>query len=723
MMLNMPSIALLLWAVTGGAEGLIVANTAELLGTRRYHYLGSSVFESEFMRLPSPEQQRSIRLRARMRRIFAAFVLLWVIAMIVMNNSRAYDFIATRFAENILFVLRDKLGRTPPVTDKLKILAVDDSTFALLGSPTPKFHQWVQLFENLAKQKPQAILVDFLFSTQPDDTPETRKALETMRRLNIPVYVGAYLVPQVIPYRHELTLDNRRYHVSRYMTEENAAMTEAPTFTKKWGYHAYGHHETYDHLFTVGHIVYNDVRRLQLFTQIGPDRLLPHLSTYAAKNVQFSGGKVWLNDIPVPMDKAGNTYFNHRPPQSFYERAKSLRFALGRAEQGLPEKSVQEGDVVVILTSFSTGNTDIVDDAPFGPIPGGFNIAAVVDSVMTGRWIKLVEWDNALLLAALGGAAVLAIWASTLWFWSAVFLIPAAYFAVSVYLFAWHDLIVPWAIPLMGFAGMALILFAYRSILNEIERLALQKDFYVEKARRLEEEKKKIILEQSLALGKVVQDLLLPKKPSYEFGDYRFETQYHPARVMGGDWIYVWETNNDERRVFVGDVMGKGPSAAIPVAIIIGTLRECENQSLSVTESIQKLNQRFMDLFEGKITATLNCIVLSEGMHIDFYNAGSPGWFCLSQQQAAIVPLRSNPIGLNRDFTPAHHSLTGQPGMTLFTFTDGYLEGSRAVKRLINALNGNVPSDSRTIHTILMKSGEGARLEDDRTLLAVKVAS
>ena len=60
----------------------------------------------------------------------------------------------------------------------------------------------------------------------------------------------------------------------------------------------------------------------------------------------------------------------------------------------------------------------------------------------------------------------------------------------------------------------------------------------------------------------------------------------------------------------------------------------------------------------------------------------------------------------------------------VFTFTDGYLEGSRAFRRLINGLDRirAYEADSNTIHEILMTSGEGHRLVDDRSLLAIKVA-
>ena len=43
--------------------------------------------------------------------------------------------------------------------------------------------------------------------------------------------------------------------------------------------------------------------------------------------------------------------------------------------------------------------------------------------------------------------------------------------------------------------------------------------------------------------------------------------KYRPAQEMSGDWIYVWKKEN-ERRFIIGDVVGKGPSAAIPVAVI-----------------------------------------------------------------------------------------------------------------------------------------------------------
>jgi hypothetical protein len=63
-------------------------------------------------------------------------------------------------------------------------------------------------------------------------------------------------------------------------------------------------------------------------------------------------------------------------------------------------------------------------------------------------------------------------------------------------------------------------------------------------------------------------------------------------------------------------------------------------------------------------------------------------------------------------------------GSIIFTFTDGYLEGSRALRRLTRALTEKKAHSGGTdlIHSILMECGEGSRLIDDRSLLLIKSA-
>ncbi len=661
--------------------------------------------------------------KRRLRRIFQIAAALYVVLVLVMTNTLVREFIDTSFSQRVQFLLRDRLRLSPPLTDRLKILAIDDASFAYIGGPAPRTDAWVKLLTNIARQNPSAILIDGLFSSKPPQLPEIEKALQQLRELQLPIYTGAYVQTQPLAYRDELSLDQPAFDLLRYIDDPQFMARSLPSLAEQRGAKVYGPIVDYKGAFRgQGHIVHESVRKVAPLYRLQENRVVPHLALYAAQSIRFRDKELLINDQPVPLDRDGRVFLNHRPPQMF--PAKSFRFALKRAENGEVEKNVQPGDVVLILSNYSTGNSDIVDNGYFGAVPGGLHIAALVDSVLTDRWLTPLEWDNSLALVFCAWGVVIGLFAAPMAFWLLSLLVVTLYFTSVTYLFSVHSMVLPWTLPLMGFIGSGLIQFACRSIFAEMDRLALQKDFFAEKALRLEEENKKIILEQSLALGRAVQNLLLPKSPTSRFGSFQFETLYQPAQVMSGDWLYIWERSPEERCVLVGDVMGKGPSAAIPVAIIIGVLKDCENLRLSLEEAIRRLNNRFVELFHGQITATVAAIEMHKDGRVTFFNAGSPGWYLVQGERASCLSMRSNPIGLSLDFTPARGETRVSPETVLFTFTDGYLEGSRALRRLVRELAQTEPQqrDSATIHQVLMHAGEGSRLDDDRTLLTVRVA-
>ena len=136
-----------------------------------------------------------------------------------------------------------------------------------------------------------------------------------------------------------------------------------------------------------------------------------------------------------------------------------------------------------------------------------------------------------------------------------------------------------------------LYLLYYKRLITEINSIKFETEYYSEKSRRLEEENKAIKLEERLNLGRAIQEILLPEKFNMEWAFVNVGIKYKPAQEMSGDWIYVWEKEG-ERRFILGDVVGKGPSAAIPVAVIIGVLGECQRLDLSMDETIKILNSR-----------------------------------------------------------------------------------------------------------------------------------
>ena len=117
---------------------------------------------------------------------------------------------------------------------------------------------------------------------------------------------------------------------------------------------------------------------------------------YTAEDIYFKNDRIFVNETELELDRYGNMLVNYRPTLNYYSSSaiKSMRFALKRARLNIPEKNVNEDDIVVVLFNFYTGNTDFVEGGPFGALPGGLLVSTVVESVFTSKWLKPVGLES-----------------------------------------------------------------------------------------------------------------------------------------------------------------------------------------------------------------------------------------------------------------------------------------------------------------------------------------
>lgn len=663
--------------------------------------------------------------------LMLALSILWIGGIILLNGNHTFTPIRMSFSKKIEFNIRHMLGKTPPMSSNLKILAIDDRAFKYLNAPIPKLPIWERLLRNIANKKPKVILIDKVFS-QSAESKEDFQALEKLKKIDVPVYIGAIPIKGRNILYTKLTLDRDMYGIERFLDDSDMSKPLdkiiPPLDSRANETHAYGPDKDIVKAFRgFGHIIYyhkgtDKNGRVPPVIHFKKENLiLPHLALHSASSIKFRDKNLYINNQKVPLNSQGLIDFNHRPPISFSKITKSLYFPLKRAEKGIPETQISEGDIVLII-SFFTGGSDFHEGGPYGEIPGGFLIAMLIDSIISGNWINRLEVDIlAIILMSILGLLV-GFYSGPFLFWIVTTIIVFVAFTLSMYIFSFHGIVIPWFLPITSFLGSGIILYGYQSIKSEFNKIILRRNFFEEKARRLEEENKKIFLEESIALGKVAQDLLLPKRRSGTFQQFSFGSKYTPSQVMGGDWIYIWKVSDVEQRIILGDVMGKGPSAAIPMAVIISTMRDCEKNKLSLEESIIQVNRTLVDLFDAQITTTCAAIALHKSNKVEFYNAGSPGWFSTSKGKCDIHHLRSNPLGLSYTFSPAKKTIQIDTTTTLLTFTDGYIEGARAFRKLMRNLieKEAYNKDIDFLHETLMKTGEGHRLVDDRSMLIIR---
>ncbi|RZA14237.1 MAG: CHASE2 domain-containing protein, partial [Proteobacteria bacterium] len=450
------------------------------------------------------------QVRKGTERLFTLLSIAWLLTLIAIGSSSFHDSIQAALSDPVFFKTRENLHRTPPLSDRLKIYGLDDGTVGFLGSPEVTTKDFTLLLANIAKKKPKAILLDKLFGSAPAD-PDHKRFIEELIKLDVPIYSGASIHPAELSYRKPNDLHDEIYSLDKWIEEDVG--TYKP-FLKNSIHHVsgyvYGFDEAYQGLFKgMGHLGFDRIGSVYPVVAFG-DKIIPHISLYAANQALFKDEMLLLDGNKVPLTEKGGVIVNHRPVRMFYEKMKSLKAVINRARNDIPEDWIKEGDVVVILFNFYTGSTDFLEGAPFGNLPGGLMVSTMVDAVMENRWITPFGHVSILIIMLSILGTVLARTTGPVLYWPAMIVVGFLYFCIAIYLFAYKDMMMAWVLPLFGLAGAGTIQYVRQRLSSEIKGVATQNQLLVERALRLEEEKTNLQLAERLNLGRAVQQILLP---------------------------------------------------------------------------------------------------------------------------------------------------------------------------------------------------------------------
>jgi GAF domain-containing protein len=147
-----------------------------------------------------------------------------------------------------------------------------------------------------------------------------------------------------------------------------------------------------------------------------------------------------------------------------------------------------------------------------------------------------------------------------------------------------------------------------------------------------------------LHAASTVQQLLLQSASSSTPG-FNVESVYLPASEVGGDFFFVSSTPDGSLIAIVGDVSGKGLTAAMRVAMILGVLRR--ETSHDPSEILSSLNNAL--IAQGQLGFTTACCIrISPSGDYTLANAGHIGPY-LSGQELDTPP--ALPLGLIPDQT------------------------------------------------------------------------
>ncbi len=259
---------------------------------------------------------------------------------------------------------------------------------------------------------------------------------------------------------------------------------------------------------------------------------------------------------------------------------------------------------------------------------------------------------------------------------------------------------------------------------------------HVEQLLAVAQEKER--LQSEIEIAHEVQSLLFPRQlPSTS--TLRMSAVCHPARIVSGDY-YDFESIRDRQiAIAIGDVAGKGISAALLMASVQSSFRtqlqsaakSNEMGPLSASTLVSRLNEHLFANTSAAKYATF-CLGLynDESSTFSYTNAGHLPPLLVRNGKAQKLEVNGTVVGAFSFVQYSESHLVLEPGDLLVGFTDGITEPENAFgemfgdRRLIDLLERNAhKEDERIIEIILNEvrdwTGEG-ELQDDMTLLLAR---
>jgi sigma-B regulation protein RsbU (phosphoserine phosphatase) len=256
-------------------------------------------------------------------------------------------------------------------------------------------------------------------------------------------------------------------------------------------------------------------------------------------------------------------------------------------------------------------------------------------------------------------------------------------------------------------------------------------------------EKEKERLQTELEIAREVQGQLYPKEAPPICG-LKLTVRCDPARMVSGDYYDYVEIARGKLAFAIGDVAGKGISAALLMATLQAALRaqistymplrqnECADvPEVNAARLVTKLNRQIYAHTAPEKYATFFFALFDESTcTLTYTNAGhlSPLLF----RNDEVIPLDSNGIVVGAfPFAKYDEScLIMNPGDLLLCYTDGITEPENAYgeefgeKRLIDLVKKHITQDDHEIVKIVLDSVRSwtgtSELFDDMTLLLAR---
>ncbi len=237
--------------------------------------------------------------------------------------------------------------------------------------------------------------------------------------------------------------------------------------------------------------------------------------------------------------------------------------------------------------------------------------------------------------------------------------------------------------------------------------------------------------EQELAKAREIQEGLLPKKIPQVRG-LEVAGAWQPASTVGGDYFDVLKFDERKIGVCIGDVVGKGISAALLMANLQASFRAFASEEVSPSTLVGKLNEVISNnIAPDKFVTFWYCTIDTKENRLTYASAGH--WPpILFHKSGEGVPLREGgtPLGILPDWNYEDGGFPLASGDRLVLYTDGLTEAMNSDEqefgegRLLELCSSNIALSASELLAAIRKevvSFCNGNFQDDFTLVVVAV--
>lgn len=180
-------------------------------------------------------------------------------------------------------------------------------------------------------------------------------------------------------------------------------------------------------------------------------------------------------------------------------------------------------------------------------------------------------------------------------------------------------------------------------------------------------------MQQESAEARAIQQALF-LKPVPLIPGFAFETAWHPAGAVAGDWFDFIDLGNQRYGIALADVSGKGMSAALLMSATRAILRSLAPLYSSPAQTLEHLNRVITeDLPTGKFVTMVYGVLDAGSRELTLASAGHLRPLLINHHCSFLELDTGLPLGLGVSSYP-QCTITLTPGTQLLLYTDGITE-------------------------------------------------